>query len=80
MEQRCLSGEDHPRSASSFLLAFFNAFPPVPGKGEESYIKIMKILRCQNIGRYLEKEGSSHVMESAGGIEKIISWDEGWQD
>lgn len=49
-------------------------------KGQQSHIKIRKISRCQSIGRYLEKEESSQVMESAGGIEKIISWDEGWQD
>jgi len=80
MEQRLLSGEDNLRSASSLLLAFFNAFPPVLRKGQQSSVKIMKTSRRQSIGSYLEKEGSSQMMESAGGIEKTNSWDEGWQD
>lgn len=29
---------------------------------------------------YLKKEGSPHRMESAGGVKKVISGDDGWQD
>lgn len=40
----------------------------------------MKISRCQSAGMYLEKEESSLMMEFVEGIEKIISWDDSWQD
>lgn len=52
VQQRCLSGENYLRSASSLLLAFFNAFPPGLRRSEQSYVKVMKISRCQSIGRY----------------------------